>query len=126
MLAALQNKDGIDTPLLLCLDVKTHWSSTSFMMKRYLKLRQYFDLATLQLYKLRVVFKKQRPCTPLTSAEVHTLNQCVTDLPLGEAGTAQMGSSETPTTHIKDVILARVFQKCTQVEATLPLQDSWL
>ena len=77
-------------------------------MQRYLKLRKYGDRAILEPYKQKFTFKQQRTYKALRSAEVHTINQCVDALSLMETGISLMGSCKTPTTHVKDVMQARI------------------
>ena len=113
-----QAQGGRLVPIRLCLDVPTRWASTFFMLKRYLELRVFVDEATEELCRSRFQFKQLHPSVPLTGAQVESLKSCVDVIALAEDGTAILGRTKQPTTHIKDVMLAGIVQHCKAHEAS--------
>ena len=91
-----KNKNGVNVPLCLCLDVKARWASALFILKRYLKLLPYDERATAELHKCRFIFKQLRPGLPLTASQMETFKALILVISSAEDGTALLGHAHTP------------------------------
>ena len=84
MLERVQRSAGGNVPLRPILDLVTRWSSTLFMIVRFLKIHEHLDTATAWLYREQFEFGKSRASLPLTTAAVEILNSCVSVLEVAE------------------------------------------
>ena len=116
LLESVQKANGQNPQLRLLLDVITRWASTLCMISRFLKVREFVDKATAELYRTGFVFRKLRPGLPLTEANLEILHACVTVLGIAEDGTAILGRTKSPTMHLRDVVFSGIIANCKALE----------